>query len=78
MRGVSVWRVGGVESGGVMVCFICTELVEEKRSQVVQEIEEFDRSLLVAVETVFKDKLPSADSETRTMAVCVHVASPPL
>ena len=78
---VSVWRL---ESGG-RVCgewgdscvFISTELEEEKRSKVVQEIEEFDRSLLVAVDTVFKDKLPSADSKAVAVCVCagVHMTS---
>ena len=36
---------------------------QEKRSQVIQEILDFDHSLLMNVETVYKDKLPSADGK---------------
>ena len=54
-----------------MTCVSFTELSREKsqfladqmRSKVIEELLEFDRSLLMTVETVLKNKLPSADGE---------------
>lgn len=38
-------------------------LADQMRSKVIEELLEFDRSLLMTVETVLKNKLPSADGE---------------
>ena len=40
-----------------------SELSRERRSKVIEELLEFDRSLLMTVDTIFKNKLPSADGE---------------
>ena len=47
----------------VMEMMSTTELSRERRSKVIEELLEFDRSLLMTVDTVFKNKLPSAYGE---------------
>ena len=46
---------------------------DEKRAKLIEELLEFDRSLLVTVDTAFKNRLPSADGQCVCVCVCVCV-----
>ena len=52
-------------TGDTVTCVTTAALEQERRSKFIQEIEAFDHSLLVTVETVVKETLPSADGETQ-------------